>query len=156
MLTGPTTYGQTKQGYIDYDRVVTTFPHYSAGQKEVEKRTKQLNDSLNLLVNKLNDLVSGEYPKSLTSDSSFRQKMHDKLDKIQNEMRDFQVHALAELKKLQDMVDKNLRGLVAKELKMFSSDNNLICVMDKKSILYCNDCKDFTDDFIAYYKMRRK
>ena len=156
ILTGPTIYGQTKQGYIDYERVELTFPQYSIGQKEIEKRTDQLTDSLRMIGDKIKDLVRGEYPRNLTSDSSFRKQLEDKLIKIQIEYDEFQEHAKKELKKLQQRIESNLRDTVSKELQKFSADNNLICVLDKKSILYCNDCKDFTDDFIAYRKSARK
>jgi Skp family chaperone for outer membrane proteins len=156
ILAGPTIYGQTKQGYIDFERVVVTFPQYSIGQKEIEKRTNQLTDSLRMIGDKIQNLVRGEYPRNLTSDSSFRKEMENKLLRIQIEMGDFQSYAKEQLKKLRDRIDNNLLGLVSDELKEFSTDNDLICVLDKKSILYCNDCKDFTDDFIHYYKGKRK
>ena len=156
ILTVPTIFGQTKQGYIDYERVVVTFPQYFVGQKEVEKRTDQLTDSLRTIGDKITDLVRGEYPRNLTSDSSFRKELENKLLTIQIEMDDFQSNAKEQLKKLQNRIDNNLLELVSSELKKFSTDNHLICVLDKKSILYCNDCKDFTDDFIAYLKSTRK
>lgn len=156
ILTGPTIYGQTKQGYIDYERVVVTFPQYSSGQKEIEKRTKQLTDSLQLIGQKIQYLVKGEYPRNLTSDSSFRNELEDKLNGLQTEMADFQYYAKGQLNGLKDKVDSNLKEMILKELKLFSADNNLVCVLDKKSILYCNECKDFTDDFIHYYKGKSK
>jgi Skp family chaperone for outer membrane proteins len=133
-----------------------TFPQYSIGQKEIEKRTNQLTDSLRMIGHKILDLVRGEYPRNLTSDSSFRKELEDKLNKLQTEMAGFQEQANRQLKKLKDRIDSNLRELASNELKQFSTDNDLVCVLDKKSILYCNDCKDFTDDFIHYYKEKRK
>jgi Skp family chaperone for outer membrane proteins len=135
---------------------VVTFPQYSIGEKEIEKRTNQLTDSLRMIGNKIQDLVRGDYPRNLTSDSIFRKELEDKLNKLQTEMADFQEQANRQLKKLKDKIDSNLKELISKELKQFSADNDLVCVLDKKSILYCNDCKDFTDDFIHYYKDKGK
>lgn len=156
ILTGPTICGQTKQGYIDFERVVVTFPQYYIGQGEIENRTNELTDSLRMIADKIPNLVRVEYPRNLASDSSFRKEMDNKLRRIEVEIGDFQSHAKEQIKKLQDSIDNSLRGLVSSELKKFSADNDLICVLDKKAILYCDDCKDFTDDFIDYYKRTRK
>lgn len=89
-------------------------------------------------------------------DSSFRKKIEDKLYKAQMDVIDFQVHLKKEIRRLQDRYSLNLRSIILKELSQFSTDNNVVCVVDKKSILYCSDCKDFTDDFISYRKEKRK
>lgn len=156
ILAGPTIYGQKRQGYIDYEKVAVIFPQYADGQNVVEKRTKQLNDSLHIMADKFEPLYRGCYPSNMTTDSTFRKEMQDKLNRLQTEIERFQEYAKKEINDIQQKVDTNLKTEVIKELKQFSADNNVICALDKKSVLYCNDCKDFTDDFIHYYKERRK
>lgn len=156
ILTGPSSFGQSKQGYIDYYRVKLVFPQYYIGQMEIQKRTNQLTDTLRTLYDNLMDRIRGEYPRNLTSDSSFRRQMEDKLMKLQLEFQEFQEQAKMELGRLQKRINRDLRDTISKELRKFSADNDLICVLNKKAILYCSDCQNFTDDFIAYVKNSNK
>ncbi len=98
----------------------------------------------------------GCYSEKVARDSSFRKVMEDRINGLQKEMEHFQEYAKKEVIGIQNKVNTNLNSIIVTELKQFSDDNNWICVVDKKSILYCNDCRDFTDDFITYYKKRRK
>ena len=122
----------------------------------VEMRAKQLNDSLALIVKNGESLWGGCYSENVTRDSSFRKEMEDKLKGLQKELERFQAYAKNEIDSIQQNIDENLKRIIANELKQFSITNNVLCVLDKKSILYCDNCKDFTDDFIAYHKKRTK
>jgi Skp family chaperone for outer membrane proteins len=156
ILTRSVIYGQTTQGYIDYEKVMMIFPQYIDGQREIEKRAKQLNDSLVIIAKKIEASLMGCYSEKVARDSSFRKVMEDRINGLQKEMEHFQEYAKKEVIGIQNKVNTNLNSIIVTELKQFSDDNNWICVVDKKSILYCNDCRDFTDDFITYYKKRRK
>jgi Skp family chaperone for outer membrane proteins len=156
LLIGLLARAQSRQGYIDYEKAAIEFPQYRDGQKEVETRTNQLDDSLKILADIFQNVIRGEYPRNMISDSSFRKKIEDKLYKAQMDVIDFQERSKKEIRRLQDRYSLNLRSIILKELSQFSTDNNVVCVVDKKSILYCSDCKDFTDDFISYRKEKRK
>ncbi len=90
------------------------------------------------------------------SDSSFKRKLEDKVNEFQKKIGDFQDYAKREIERTRENTEINLKLVIMKELKQFSYDNHLVCAPDKKSILYCDDCKDFTEAFIQYYKRKRR
>ncbi len=152
VLISSVAYGQKRQGYVDFEKVMVTFPEYNVGQKEVEKKTKQLNDSLKIFSNNLSLFRFDDYPR----DSTERKKIENKLYELQFKIENFQRSAEGELKRMQETLNAKLKDILLRELEKFSVDNNLICVADKKSILYCNECRNFTEGFIDYCKRKNR
>jgi Skp family chaperone for outer membrane proteins len=152
-VTGPLLYGQTNQGYVDYDKVVVTLPQYVTGQRVLEMRKKQLSDSIELMLkvfmHKLRDT-----PHDVKIDSATKALLENELIQFQSKITDSQNYAQNELKKTKTKIDLDLKVVVDNEMKMYCTTKNIICVADRKSILYCNDCMDFTQDFINYLKSK--
>lgn len=151
------TRGQKRQGYIDYDKVIVSFPQNDLEQKKLDSRTKELNDSLKILVREFQEMTrtTVDYPQTKEGDLQIKKRVQELNDKL-NKLYTFRDKVESEIKQLKDEKDFKMKQVVTKELQTFSLDNNVICVLDKKSILYCNDCVDFTDDFIKYFKSSRK
>ena len=46
LLCGLSCFGQTKVGYIDYDKVILTLPEHFSGKKKIESLRKRFEDSI--------------------------------------------------------------------------------------------------------------
>lgn len=154
LLIGSSLYGQAKQGYIDYDKVIIALPSYSTEQKVVETRKKELYDSIKVIFEELNSFIQTEIPHNTKIDSDTKARMERKLTEIQNRITQYREYAEKEINTAEKTADENLRSILTKELKDFSTTMNIICVTDKNSILYCPDCKNLTDEFLRYLKTR--
>jgi formylmethanofuran dehydrogenase subunit E len=155
-LLGPTTFGQKRFGYIDYNKTVVTFPEFEYGQEEIKKKTNQLDDSLKLLVEAFQLLLKGCYPQSILTDSIYRKELEDNVNERQKKIREFQENSHVVLINMQERMDAELKEIIVKELKVFSVENDVICMTDKSDMFDCVDCKDFTDDFINFCKKKNR
>jgi Skp family chaperone for outer membrane proteins len=152
-VTGQLLYGQTSQGYVDYEKVVITLPLYVAGQRALEMKKKQLSDSIESMMKQFTHKLY-DMPHNVKMDSATKALIENDLLQFQRKITDSQSHFQNGLKKAQATIELNLKEVVYSEMKMYCATRNLICVAGRKSILYCNDCIDFTDDFINYLKTK--
>jgi Skp family chaperone for outer membrane proteins len=151
-LTGQTLYAQSSQGYIYYDKVVVTLPQYAIGQIIIETRKKQLHDSITTFIDDFKRSLDG--PHNVKMDSTGKAELEDRLMKIQNNIENFQHYAEQELSGIQQKIEVILKDIVVSQLKIYCTSKNIACVADHKSVLYCTECIDFTDDFVEYLKTK--
>jgi Skp family chaperone for outer membrane proteins len=153
LLTGHFLYGQNIQGYIDYEKVVVKLPQYEKEQKILETRKKQLSDSIMSMAKDFQRVLE-QAPHNVKMDSASKASLEARLTDLEKTIREAQQHAQLELLKTQSKIDEKLRDMVTWQLKEYCSNKNIVCIADNKSILYCKDCVDFTDDFVKYLKKR--
>lgn len=151
---GSTVSAQTKYGYIEFEKVKTHFPEYNTGQIELAGLTKKINDSISVLTKILEKKMGGHYPQYALKDSVFLKEKVNELSLLQERVKSYHAEANKFLKRRQEQIDSTLKNLVVIELKKFSTENNVLCVLDKKAVLYCSSCSDFTENFIHYYNKK--
>lgn len=152
---GSSVSAQTKYGYIEYEKVKIHFPEYNSGQIEIDRLTKKYKDSLSTLSNILEKKIGAHYPQYTLKDSIFLKERVDELNLLHDELKFYYEEGNRFLKSRQEQIDSDLKSLVVTEMKRFSAENNLVCVLNKKAVLYCSNCLDFTEDFILYYKEKK-
>ncbi|SDM13054.1 Outer membrane protein (OmpH-like) [Catalinimonas alkaloidigena] len=148
------TYGQTGQGYIDYDKVVRTLPEYEAGQKKLELRSKILEDSIKPLIVHYFDSTQHEVERIVNihrkMDSTEIALLNDDFRKIEKRIQNLQDYAQVELKRAREAIDARLKDIVSKKMEQFCIETGIVCLGEKEAVLYCSDCTDFTSDFIGF------
>jgi hypothetical protein len=154
LLFTPVVYAQAKLGYIDYEKVKVVFPEYNVGLEEMAMRSWGLQDSLMVLYANLQRVLR-HFPEPLKTDTLSRNLLEHKLFDVQNQFVLLQEKGQKQLRTIQAKLDFGLKSKILKTLAQFSSENDLICLSDKKAILYCEDCRDLTDEFILYFKRKR-
>ncbi|MEH0153184.1 OmpH family outer membrane protein [Limibacter armeniacum] len=155
LLSGLTTLGQTKHGYIDYDKVVQTLPEYAAELKHLETKNRQLQDSLNAMMTEYQDYLQNGIPHNVELDSTDKVSLENRIRNMGKKIQDFQQNAQVEINKDQKLVETKLKDLITKELEQYCLDKDIDCVVDKKAILHCSNCTDYTDDFVNYLNKRK-
>ena len=155
LLFGLITYGQTKQGYIDFDKVIQTLPDYALGQKQLETKTRQLQDSLNAIVTEYQVFLQNGLPHNIRLDSTDKALFENRMRTMEKKIDDFQQFSQAEITKESETIETALKDFVVKELEQYCVENYIVSVVYKKAILYCSDCSDFTDDFIDFLKRKK-
>lgn len=156
LLFGLTSYGQTKQGYIDFDKVIQSIPYYSTAQKHLETKARHLDDSLNVMMTAYLDFIENGVPHNVELDSTNAALIENRMRTMEKNIQGFQQYAQIEITKDQETIEVTLKDIVVKELEQYCLDNHIVCIVDKKAILHCSDCTDFTDDFVDYYLSRKK
>jgi Skp family chaperone for outer membrane proteins len=152
-LPGHVLYGQNTQGYIYFEKVVVRLPQYEKEQKILETRRKQLSDSIAIMTKDFQRVLE-QAPHNVKMDAASKASLEATLTDFDKTIRDAQHHAQRELIRIQSKIEAKLKDVVIRELKEYCASKNILCIADHKSILYCNDCVDFTDDFVKYLEKR--
>lgn len=143
--------GQDTLGYIDYDRVSVTLPDYQEGQKALDTKRRQLQDSINVMFNDFKDMLK-QSPHNVKIDSTSRLLLESTIRRFEEKIRNAQQHGRNEFEKRQTEIQIKLKNVVAQFVKEYCVRNNIASIVDKKSLVYCKDCVDFTDELIKYIK----
>lgn len=147
-------FGQAKYGYIDYTKAVQTLPDYQSGQEELDLKISLLKDSINMLAADYQEFILNGLPCKVVLDSSEIALLDDSLLTMQNRVSEYQEYATTEMEKAQNSLDIKLKNKIILELEKYCSNNGIVCIGYKNSMLYCSECVDYTADFIEYLKER--
>jgi hypothetical protein len=112
-------------------------------------------DSIEIIAKKFQRTLE-ERPHNIKMDSASKASLQTLLDEIDKNIREAQHQAQLELVKTQYQIDVKLRNLVTEQLKVFCANKKVVYIADGKSVLYCRDCIDFTEDFIKDLTMTVK
>ena len=140
-------YGQSDKGYIDYEKVLITLPQNDLAQRIIEARKSQFKDSITIFVKREFRKIDLDDPKPAQFDS-----LTNELNKIQRKLIHYQDSAQLELKAMEAKIQTEIMNFLTEQLRNYCKNRKLACVADKRSILYCADCSDLTDDFLLYLK----
>jgi Skp family chaperone for outer membrane proteins len=140
-------HAQSGHGYFSYDRVVATLPQNDSGQHVLEAKEKQFKDSITIFVKREFRKIDLDDPKPAQFDS-----LTNELNKIQRKLIHYQDSAQLELKAMEAKIQTEIMNFLNEQLRNYCKNRKLACVADKRSILYCADCSDLTDDFLLYLK----
>lgn len=155
LLFGLTTYGQAKQGYIDFEKVVQTLPYYEIGQKQLDIKKGQLQDSFKVIATEYQDFLENKLPHNTVLDSVDKASLDNRIRAMEKKIRGFHQYAQTEMTKEQEKIDTTLKDIVVRELEEYCADNHIVCVAEKKAILHCTNCHDFTDDFLDFLNRKK-
>lgn len=153
LLAAHVLHGQDTLGYIDYERVSVTLPDYQKEQKALDTRKRQLQDSINVMFNDFKDVLMLN-PHNVKIDSASRLLLESTIRGFEEKIRNAQEYGRNELAKKQTETQIKLKNMVARHVKEYCVSNSIVSIVDKKSVLYCRDCIDFTDDLINYIKQK--
>ena len=149
-LAALTNYGQTRPGFIDYEKVVQTIPDYLRAQEQIDSITRQFEDSLRRLVAGYEQFVNNATPHNSKLDATQRQALEDTLRIMETQFRDYQNFAQAKANERKKQIEKTLRAKITRALQDFCIKREIVCVVDREAVLYCIDCTDYTEDFVKY------
>ena len=148
-------YTQTKQGYIDLDKVIQSMTEYTSLQKQLELKTIQFEDSINIRYKKYQSMLTGISCK-VALDSIEKTTWEDSLMKIQNEIIELQEDYQAVMTQEKKEILKKMKLILAKEIKLYCKNNKIGFIVERESILYCLNCTDYTESFMNYLNERIK
>lgn len=151
LLAAHVLHGQDTLGYIDYERVSVTLPDYQKEQKALDTRKRQLQDSINVMFNDFKDTLM-QSPHNVKIDSASRLLLESTIRGFEEKIRNAQEYGRNELAKRQTEIQIKLKNVVAQFVKEYCVRNNIASIVDKKSLVYCKDCIDFSEELIKYIK----
>jgi Skp family chaperone for outer membrane proteins len=152
LLAGHVSSGQDNCGIIDYDKVRPAVPDEELRQR-IEVFSKLAQEDINKEYARLDSLYkNGVDDRNMNSDT---QKAL--VDTIRNRFQRFENYKKSIEQKLGQMteeIDKICKQYIIDKSKAFCTDKGLHCLTDKKAILFCDNCIDYTDEFIKYIKQK--
>ncbi|KZS38665.1 hypothetical protein AWE51_13825 [Aquimarina aggregata] len=145
---GLDTFSQNKEGYIEYDKVIQNVNEYSNDLKGIELLKIKIEDSLKMMVQQFSNSVNIHDDGTqdwTTEEIEKRQNQIIELEQQIEKIRAEGIKAIADRK-------KKVKDKLVSKLKEYSKKNNITCVIDKTSLLYCLNCIDYTDSFVSFLK----
>lgn len=153
-LLGLRATGQFRQGYFYYDKVIIEFPEYSLSQKKLDSLKFKMQDSINIL--------SEQYEKYMLSllvdrqmDSLIKKQINYTITILVKKITDYNDFTYDLLKKVEKIIQENIKNQFIKEIKNFSIVNSIDCIVEKPALLYCDKCVDMTDELIKYLRQKQ-
>ena len=156
LLCGLSCFGQTKVGYIDYDKVVLTLPEHFSGKKKIESLRKRFEDSIIEMSNNFRNVLDSIHMHDYMTDSISLMAIESKLKAIETRIKAYQNFALDEICKEEKLIQSNLKNKISTDLEKYMESNGILRIEEKEAVLYCRECIDYTEDFIAYMKTQDK
>lgn len=148
-----TAYTQTKQGYIDLDKVIQSMTEYTTLEKQLEIKTKQFEDSLLFLYKEYQSILTG-ISCGIELDSIEKISWENSLIKIENEIMELGEDYKSEIAQEEKEISEKMELVVAEEIELYRKNNKIYFIVERESILYCLNCKDYTEGFINYLNKR--
>lgn len=150
-LVSISVFGQNKIGYIQIDSVRIILPDYRISEAKVKESEDILNDSLNLLVDKLTEFYKRNFSNvDYSWNSTLEKQFNDTLMKVQTDIENYTVYALGKISDLKESELKKVDTKINYFILEFCKINNITCVVEKKSVLYCIECVDYTKELIDF------
>lgn len=149
--------GQTKQGYIDLDsirinlpeNVIQKYTSYTEKKMELETIEMEFEDSLEVLQSNYLRLI--ESPVHVSTEVE-RTKLEKKYSTLEDHIQLYYKRAHLITEQHKEHLEKLLLNIILHELAVFSKKHNISRVEDKKSVLYCLQCEDYTEAFFDSLK----
>ncbi len=154
LLVVLTMFGQQK-GFIDYQKAIETLPQYQVEKVKIDAKIAEFRYAYDSLINfySTGTWICG--PVKDVDTAIVKTNAEAELKKLENLLIERGKNDNRILEALQGKIDSTLRVIVVKELHQFKIDKQINLVVDKKSVLYCSECTDFTADFIEYWRLSR-
>ncbi|MCC7303120.1 MAG: hypothetical protein IT233_10805 [Bacteroidia bacterium] len=135
-------------GVIDPLQVQHVLPGYSVLIESYAKRSKQQLDSQQIFISRYSSCLERSY----MLDSLHAFALDDSIKFHQDNMVAFQLRS----DKIMKQMEMEMRTALDKELQLrvreFCEKNKLAALFDRKGILYCPGCKDYTAELIKFLK----
>lgn len=137
-----------QMGVIDPLQVQPALPGYSAMMDSYAKRSKQQLDSQNIFIARYSACLERSY----MLDSLHAFALDDSIKFHQDNMVAFQLRSEKALKQMEHEMRMALDKELQIRVKEFCEKNKLAALFDRKGMLYCPGCKDYTSEFIKFLK----
>jgi Skp family chaperone for outer membrane proteins len=141
-----------KRGFIDYEKVLHASSFYDTSQIRIEAHTQLLRDSLETIQLEFHNLIYETPHNAPELDSARRRLLENNLKVVQIRIQNFSQYAETEINNLIEKERNDLRLRINKIATEFCNANNIICLADKKAVLYCEGCTDFTEELIFFMR----
>ena len=145
-LFGHLTFAQNKEGYIQYDKVIQNVPEYIYELEKIELLKSKFEDSLKTFVQEFSKRINIHSTGNIDLTYNEIKEREEEIIKIENKIEDFRNQSLYTI----EVENKKIKAMVISKLKEYCLKNNISCIVDKNSILYCSNCTDYTNSFIAF------
>jgi Skp family chaperone for outer membrane proteins len=152
---GVTSFGQSKDGYINYDKVAKTLPEYLIGQNQLDLKSKQLQDSFDILHKNYEDFLNNKIPHNIKVDSITVSNFEKARMLLEMKIQNFQNEAEIIIRNEENKFKLTLKNRITNEIKEFCISNNLNFLVDENAVYYCSNCIDYTDKLILFIKRKK-
>ncbi|WP_282080223.1 OmpH family outer membrane protein [Aquimarina algiphila] len=145
-LFGFIVFSQSKEGYIQYDKVIQNITEYSNDLKNIELLNLKLEDSLKRIVQQFSNRIHVHSTGNIDLTTNELEKRKNQILKLEKQIETYRNELLNTIaaEKLK------IKNKVILQLKEYCFKNNITCVIDKSALFYCSNCIDYTDSFIAF------
>lgn len=140
--------GQGRQGYFDYNKLISQLPEYSLAQTKTEQL---MQDSVNLLSIQYDQLMKS-LRMDIYMDSSIQKTLNDSILKLGERITNYINYS----DELVEIVQSDFNKELFERIRRFCILNKIDCLTEKQSLFYCDKCADLTDELINYLKKRIK
>jgi Skp family chaperone for outer membrane proteins len=144
--------GQNSYGYYDSDKIFENLPDYAQFNDSIKIRRQQIKDTVELLLKEFNNYrffpINSANPDCTKINKMIKAEKDDFYNRIINYKSSFNQR----LDKEEQDKKTELYDIYSDFVKSFFKKNDLIIIADKKAVLYCKDCIDYTNDLIEFIK----
>jgi outer membrane protein len=152
MLLYSSSFGQSKTGFVDYERIVQSVPDYSAERNAIENTKALYQDTLKILMADFQLFLEKSIPHNIKMDSLEMLDLENAIKEMEIKVRNYKLTAQTQIARVQEEIERGIKDKVAQALNKFCSVKGIISMAEKDAILFCSNCKDYTEDFISYLK----
>lgn len=147
-LIGQNLYSQNKPGYFDYSKIEKAHPLSERIEDFKQAMEKHLNDSLQILQKNLYNEYTGHH--QVYGDSAKRANMEVTLNKLNEDVYRFQLSAQERYYKELETIRSEYKNKAVILIKEYCTAKKIEVMVEKEAMIYCPDCKDYTDEIIEY------
>lgn len=148
-LIGQHLYSQNKPGYFDYSKVEKALPVFAKMEDYMKAFEKHLNDSLTILQNNSQNEFVG-HGCGVRMDSATKANKEAVLNKLNDDISRFKASAQERYFKESEKLWSEMKNKVILIIKEFCFAKKIEVMAEKEAMIYCPDCKDYTDEIIEH------
>jgi Skp family chaperone for outer membrane proteins len=140
---------QNNFGYFNYEKVEQANPYYERITDFQCALEQYLNDSISILQEQL-----GKKYFSLCGDYIMSEKQREdtqaELDRLNARLSTCCAWAQAEYLRTEEALRSALKEKITESLALMCASKKIEFLAEEQAILYCDDCRDYTDEIINY------
>lgn len=149
-------FAQSTGGYIDRDSVIRVLPEYKLEIADLDNKAKGLRDTFEIYFKAYKKLehrcsnVPNEILKDTLLFRKFKLVCKTELDSAQKFISDYSKYSQNSFAFLQQNWDEIIKKRLESEYISFCKKKKISLLFDKKAMLYCPNCMDYTNELIKY------
>jgi Skp family chaperone for outer membrane proteins len=144
--------GQNR-GYINTDTTFKYLPGYQTAGKNLELMRTQIKDSMNIMTLKMDSTIYSYSGKKI-NDKVEIEDIEESIQEMQDDIMKYADDARERITRETKRVKASLKDELIMEMDSFAVYKKIKLLKDADEISDCEDCIDYTSQFIKYLKMK--